>query len=48
LASVLEGIDAQIQELEKLILEKERWEMREERRPDALAEEGILLLVVRY
>ena len=34
------GIDAQIADLERLILEKERWEIREEKREDTLAEEG--------
>jgi hypothetical protein len=40
LESVLAGIDAQIADLERLILEKERWEIREEKREDTLAEEG--------
>lgn len=40
--SVLAGIDAQIADLERLILEKERWEIREEKREDTLAEEGRL------
>ena len=42
LESVLAGIDAQIVDLEKQILEKERWEIREEKREDTLAEEGRL------
>lgn len=40
LAGVLSGIDKQIKQLEEKILQKERWEMREEKRADELAEEG--------
>jgi hypothetical protein len=40
LAGVLADIDSQIKDLETQILDKERWEQREEKRADELAEEG--------
>lgn len=40
LAGVLRALDDQIAALERAILEKERWEVRNEERKDELAEEG--------
>lgn len=42
LANILAKLDEQIDSLEKEILQKERWEVKEEIRDDELAEEGTL------
>lgn len=42
LAGILADLDARIKALEATILAKERWELREEKREDQLAEEGTI------
>eukprot|EP01038_Epipyxis_sp_PR26KG_P005873 gene5873-8098_t len=42
LANVLANLDQQIQDLQNVILAKERWQSREERRADENAEEGTM------
>jgi kinesin family member 5 len=42
LANILKDLDQQIRELEALIVQKERWELVEDRREDVLAEDGTM------
>lgn len=42
LQQILDNLDQEISELEKIILQKERWEIKEEKVVDELAEEGTI------